>query len=175
MGMTANAQALTLATPAGPFSALLDGDGAVLASGWSAEPAALLALVHPALRPDALSGAGSDGAAAADAVERYLDGELGALDAVAVHQRGAPFTAAAWEALRAVPPGAPVSYARLAALAGCDRSARAAGNACARNAATLFVPCHRAVRSGGAVGGFRWGPAVKRWLLEHERLAAAPG
>jgi methylated-DNA-[protein]-cysteine S-methyltransferase len=45
---------------------------------------------------------------------------------------------------------------------------RAAASACARNAAALFVPCHRVLRTGGAIGGFRYGPATKQWLLAHE-------
>ncbi|MDN2501968.1 MGMT family protein, partial [Nocardia nova] len=46
-----------------------------------------------------------------------------------------------------------------------------AANACARNAAALFVPCHRILRTDGSLGGFRWGLGCKRWLLAHERAA----
>jgi methylated-DNA-[protein]-cysteine S-methyltransferase len=46
---------------------------------------------------------------------------------------------------------------------------RAAGTACARNAICLFVPCHRIVRSDGALGGYYYGLETKRGLLEHER------
>ena len=51
---------------------------------------------------------------------------------------------------------------------------RAAAGACARNAAALFVPCHRVLRTGGGLGGFRWGVEVKRWLLDHESAPGAP-
>jgi methylated-DNA-[protein]-cysteine S-methyltransferase len=61
-----------------------------------------------------------------------------------------------------------VSYTELAAKAGRPEAVRAAASACARNAAALFVPCHRVLRSDGSLGGFRWGTTVKRWLLEHE-------
>jgi methylated-DNA-[protein]-cysteine S-methyltransferase len=70
--------------------------------------------------------------------------------------------------LRTVKPGAPVTYADYATLAGSPTAVRSAASACARNAATLFVPCHRVVRTGGALGGFRWGVDAKRWLLTHE-------
>jgi methylated-DNA-[protein]-cysteine S-methyltransferase len=70
--------------------------------------------------------------------------------------------------LRTVKPGAPVTYADYATLAGSPTAVRAAASACARNAAALFVPCHRVVRTGGALGGFRWGVDAKRWLLTHE-------
>ena len=45
---------------------------------------------------------------------------------------------------------------------------RAAAAACAYNAAALFVPCHRILRTDGTLGGFRWGLPVKQWLLDHE-------
>jgi methylated-DNA-[protein]-cysteine S-methyltransferase len=67
-----------------------------------------------------------------------------------------------------VPAGAPVTYAELAAKAGRPAAVRAAAGACGSNAAALFVPCHRVLRTGGALGGFRWGLDVKRWLLDHE-------
>jgi methylated-DNA-[protein]-cysteine S-methyltransferase len=62
-----------------------------------------------------------------------------------------------------------VTYTGLAARAGRPAAVRAAAQACARNPAALFVPCHRVIRSDGTMGGFRWGVPVKRWLLEHER------
>ena len=54
-------------------------------------------------------------------------------------------------------------------MAGRPAAIRAAAQACARNAAALFVPCHRVLRTDGSLGGFRWGLDVKKWLLAHER------
>ena len=157
----------THATPTGPFTAVVDADGAVLASGWTAEVDELLALVHPSLRPVGASER-TDLGAVSTAITRYHDGDLGAVDAVPVRQRSGEFLEHAWEVLRSVPAGAPVSYTEYAAKAGRPAAVRAAASACARNAAALFVPCHRVLRNDGSLGGFRYGLPVKRWLLEHE-------
>nr|WP_281371613.1 methylated-DNA--[protein]-cysteine S-methyltransferase [Petropleomorpha daqingensis] len=74
----------------------------------------------------------------------------------------------AWEQLRRVPAGSPATYAEFAVRCGRPAAIRAAANACARNAAALFVPCHRVIGSDGGLTGFRWGTPVKRWLLDHE-------
>ena len=107
--------------------------------------------------------------AAADALRRYLAGDVSALDGVATSQPGGPFLTTAWETMRRVPAGTTVSYAELAARAGSPRAVRAAGSACARNAICLFIPCHRIVRSDGTLGGYYYGLDTKRSLLEHER------
>ncbi|WP_433871434.1 methylated-DNA--[protein]-cysteine S-methyltransferase [Saccharopolyspora sp. CA-218241] len=156
----------TTGTPAGPFTAVVDGDGAVLASGWTDRLDALLPQVSPALRGDCTEVA--DLGAVTRAVHAYHDGEIGAVDGVPVRQRSGAFLEHAWDVLREVRAGEPVSYAEFAALAGRPAAVRAAASACARNAAALFVPCHRVLRTDGSLGGFRWGLDVKRWLLAHE-------
>ncbi len=89
-----------------------------------------------------------------------------------VDVRGTAFQAAVWAALRRIPAGQTRSYAEVAAEVGSPGAVRAVGTACARNPAALVTPCHRVVRSDGALGGFRWGLEVKRALLDAER---APG
>lgn len=160
----------TATTPTGPFTALVDDDGAVLASGWTADVDVLLPLVHPSLRPTSVRRRDDLGAVSA-AITRYHDGDLDAVDAVPVRQRSGAFLEHAWEVLRTVPAGAPVSYTEYAAKAGRPAAVRAAASACARNAAALFVPCHRVLRTDGSLGGFRWGLPAKRWLLDHEARA----
>ncbi|EHY88807.1 methylated-DNA--[protein]-cysteine S-methyltransferase [Saccharomonospora azurea] len=154
-------------TPIGAFTAVVDADGAVLASGWTADATELASLVAAPLRPGDLKHH-TDLGAVTKAVRRYHDGELDAVDEVAVRQRSGAFLQHAWDVLRTVPAGRPVTYSEFAALAGRPAAIRAAASACARNAAALFVPCHRVLRTGGALGGFRWGLDVKRWLLTHE-------
>lgn len=156
----------TCDTPFGPFTAVVDDDGAVLASGWTARLDELLPQVHPALRPAAL--VEGDLGAVGEAVRAYHDGDLSAIDGVPVRQRSGAFLEHAWDVLRAVPAGAPVTYTEYAAKAGRPAAVRAAASACARNAAALFVPCHRVLRSDGTLGGFRWGTDLKRNLLTHE-------
>ncbi|MFD6564397.1 methylated-DNA--[protein]-cysteine S-methyltransferase [Micromonospora profundi] len=163
-----NIDSTVLSTPTGPLSILAGPDGDVLAAGFTADPAALLPLIHPTLRAPLRQR--TDLGPATAAVRSYLDGDLAAIDAVPVRQHtGGVFMAHAWQVLRAVPAGAPVTYTGYAALAGRPPAVRAAAAACARNAAALFVPCHRVLRTDGTLGGYRWGLDVKRWLLGHEQ------
>ncbi|GAA3872341.1 methylated-DNA--[protein]-cysteine S-methyltransferase [Saccharothrix violaceirubra] len=160
----------TVDTPIGPFTAVVAADGAVLASGWTGTTDDLLPRVSPSLRPTALT-TRRDLGRVTRAVRDYHAGDLTAIDDVPVRQRAGDFMDRALAVLRDVRAGEPVSYAEYAGLAGRPSAVRAAASACARNAATLFVPCHRVIRSGGAIGAFRWGVDAKRWLLNHE----APG
>jgi methylated-DNA-[protein]-cysteine S-methyltransferase len=66
--------------------------------------------------------------------------------------------------------GKTTSYATLARLSGSPKAVRAVGTACATNPIPIVVPCHRVIRSDGAVGAYRGGPAAKRTLLDLERL-----
>lgn len=157
----------TVDTPIGPFTAVAAADGAVLASGWTADVDVLVPLISPALRPADLRER-RDLGPITTAVRRYHGGDVAAIDDVDVRQQSGEFLSHAWEVLRKVPAGQPVTYTEFAALAGRPSAVRAAASACARNAAALFVPCHRVLRIGGALGGFRWGLDAKRWLIEHE-------
>ena len=78
------------------------------------------------------------------------------------------FTQRAQAALRGIPFGETVSYARLAELAGSPAAFRAAGSACASNPLPVLVPCHRVLASGGRIGGFAGGVDFKRGLLALE-------
>ena len=157
----------TVATPTGRFTFVVDDAGAVLASGWTDDAASLLPSIHRALRP-ASSRWSQELTAVSDAVEAYYAGQLDAIDAVAVRQRSGPYVEKVWESLRAVAPGSPTTFAELAEAAGHPTAIRATATACARNAATLFVPCHRVLRQDGTVAGFRYGKPLKQWLLTYE-------
>ncbi|MET8066265.1 methylated-DNA--protein-cysteine methyltransferase, partial [Micromonospora sp. NPDC005313] len=104
-------------TPSGPLSVLAGPSGAVRAAGFTADPAALMLLIHPSLRGELRERAELGPVTAA--VRAYLDGDLAAIDAVAVEQHtGGPFLTHAWRVLRDVKPGDPVTYTGFAALAG---------------------------------------------------------
>lgn len=163
--MTANYT--TTDTPFGPFTAIVDDDGAVLASGWTAQLEALVPVIHPRLRPTELVKHDSLGEVSR-AITAYHRGDLQAIDAIPVRQHSGEFRSHAWDVLRKVPAGEPVTYTEFADLAGRPAAVRAAAGACAKNAAALFVPCHRVVRTDGSLGGFRWGLAVKQQLLQWE-------
>ena len=172
---TTTAVTTTIETPDGPFTVVADPDGTVLASGWTAEPAALVALVHPDLRPADVTPVPDDAPAvvpAVAAVRAYYAGDVHAIDAVPVRQVSGPYRAHAWDVLRTVEPGDPVTYTRYAELSGRPAGVRAAAGACAMNAAALFVPCHRVLRTDGSLGGFAWGLDVKESLLARESIAA---
>ena len=82
---------------------------------------------------------------------------------------GTAFQQAIWAALRAIPPGETRSYAQLAASVGRPAAVRAAGTACGDNRLAVLIPCHRILRSDGALGGYAWGLDRKRALLDRER------
>jgi len=79
-----------------------------------------------------------------------------------------PFGQRVLRVTRAIPFGGVLSYAEVAAEAGSPRGSRAAGNALGSNPIPIVIPCHRVLRSGGALGGYGGGPERKRWLLELE-------
>jgi methylated-DNA-[protein]-cysteine S-methyltransferase len=169
---TATATATTVPTPDGPFTVVAASDGAVLASGWTDDVDSLVALVHPDLRPTEVTPVPDDAApvaAAVVAVRAYYAGDVHAIDDVPVRQVSGPFRAHAWEVLRTVGPGDPVTYTGYAELSGRPTAVRAAAGACAMNAAALFVPCHRVLRTDGSLGGYRYGLEIKRSLLDRER------
>ena len=103
-----------------------------------------------------------------DLISDYFDGDITALNSIQVRQPGAPFSQATWKAMKKVSPGKVISYAELAQRAGSPSAVRAAGSACAKNAIALVVPCHRIVKTGGALGNYAYGLEKKEWLLRHE-------
>ncbi|MHA6718939.1 bifunctional DNA-binding transcriptional regulator/O6-methylguanine-DNA methyltransferase Ada [Sphingomonas sp. RS6] len=84
--------------------------------------------------------------------------------------RGTAFQEAVWAALRAIPHGETRSYAQLAAAAGNPGATRAAGTACGANPVSIVIPCHRAQRGDGSMGGYAYGIDRKRVLRRREGI-----
>jgi methylated-DNA-[protein]-cysteine S-methyltransferase len=160
----------TMDSPVGPFTVVVGGAGTVRAAGFTDDVGELLRLIHPSLRADAAPAV--DVGPVRERVRSYFDGDLTAIDEVVVEQRtGGEFMRHAWQVMRDIKPGAPVTYSEFAERSGRPTAIRAAAAACARNPTALFTPCHRVLRLDGSLGGYRWGLPVKTWLLAHESTA----
>lgn len=81
---------------------------------------------------------------------------------------GTAFQRLVWEAIRGIPSGTTSSYAEIARRIGAPGAVRAVARACAANPVAVAIPCHRVVRSDGALSGYRWGTGRKRALLARE-------
>ena len=88
---------------------------------------------------------------------------------------GAPFQIKVWEALLRIPSGHVTTYAEIAAAIGHPKAVRAVGTAVGRNPISLLIPCHRALRKSGGLGGYHWGLRVKRAILAWESARAEAG
>lgn len=93
-------------------------------------------------------------------------------DTVPLYLIGAPFQIKVWEALLQVPSGHVTSYSEIAQAVGHPRAVRAVGTAVGRNPISYLIPCHRALRKSGGLGGYHWGLPVKRAMLAWESARA---
>ena len=117
------ARSACVETPPGPFTVVVGPDDVVLASGWTADVADLLPVVHRSLRPVWVEPV--EHLPVLDAVAAFVAGDVTAIDDVPVHQRSGPFLEDAWEVLRTVPAGTPDTYAGFAARCGRPAAVRA--------------------------------------------------
>ncbi|MCC7292173.1 MAG: bifunctional DNA-binding transcriptional regulator/O6-methylguanine-DNA methyltransferase Ada [Phycisphaerales bacterium] len=108
----------------------------------------------------------------AASVRRFADDSSLPLD-LPLDIIGTAFQQRVWRELRRIPSGTTRSYKEVARQLGDESASRAVAAACASNPVALAIPCHRVVRSGGQLAGYRWGIERKRQLLDRERQAAA--
>jgi AraC family transcriptional regulator, regulatory protein of adaptative response / methylated-DNA-[protein]-cysteine methyltransferase len=108
-------------------------------------------------------------------LQNWVDAALGNGEGAKLHLIGAPFQIKVWEALLSIPTGHVTTYSEIAQSIGNPKAVRAVGTAVGRNPVSWFIPCHRALRKSGGLGGYHWGLPVKRALLawESARLEAA--
>ena len=86
---------------------------------------------------------------------------------------GAPFQIKVWEALMSIPTGHVTTYSDIACAIGHPKAVRAVGTAVGRNPISWLIPCHRAMRKSGGLGGYHWGLPVKRAMLAWEAAETA--
>lgn len=103
-----------------------------------------------------------------DAIATWTKSALGLQGDTKLHMIGAPFQLQVWEALLRIPSGHVTTYSEIAQSIGRPKAVRAVGTAVGRNPVSLLIPCHRALRKSGALGGYHWGLPVKRALLAWE-------
>jgi len=125
--------------------------------------------------PRSVPGTHGDMEALALEINRFLHGEdiSFGMDRLRL-ERCSPFQQQVLRFEHGVPRGRVTSYRRIAQELGKPRGARAVGGALAGNPFPILVPCHRAIRSDGSLGGFQGGPTMKRALLTLEGIAFAP-
>ena len=92
--------------------------------------------------------------------------------AVPMHLIGSPFYVKVWKALLEIPMGHASTYSDVALRAGNARAVRAVGTAIGKNPISWLIPCHRALRKDGSLGGYHWGLGIKRAMLAYEALKA---
>ncbi len=104
---------------------------------------------------------------ALEEVDEYLSGKRQHFD-IPLLTVGTPFQKLVWETLQHIPYGETISYAQLAERTGRPAAVRAVASVNAANALSLFIPCHRVIRSNGDVGGYAGGSDAKKELLRLE-------
>lgn len=98
----------------------------------------------------------------------FIEGQ-GTLTRLPLDIRGTVFQRRVWDELRRIPRGETRTYREIARAVGAPDAVRAVGSACGANPVALVVPCHRAVRTDGGLGGYAWGLSRKKKLLAIEK------
>lgn len=156
-------------TPIGELLLVADQDGNLRAVDWTEHESRMRQLLQrhygengirlePGRNPNGLT----------DAMSAYFGGELRVIDTLPVETAGTSFQREVWRALRQIPCGTTISYAKLAERIGRPTAVRAVGLANGSNPVGVVVPCHRVIGSDGSLTGYGGGIERKRWLLAHE-------
>ena len=158
--------------PIGEMILLTDALGRARALDWTDHEARMMRLLRSHNAAESIeTTARSAPTPARRAIEAYFDGDLTAIDGIAIETGGTDFRRAVWRALRAIPAGTTMTYGGLARLLGMPRAVRAVGAANGANPISIVVPCHRLIGAGGSLTGYGGGIERKRWLLRHEGVA----
>ncbi len=106
-------------------------------------------------------------------LESWVTAAFAGAGDIALAPIGAPFQIKVWEALLSVPTGHVTTYSDIARVIGSPKAVRAVGTAVGRNPISWLIPCHRALRKSGGLGGYHWGLPVKRTMLAWEAAETA--
>ena len=106
------------------------------------------------------------------ALKPLVDAAFAQKGETALHLIGAPLQIKVWEALLSIPDGHVTSYSEIAKSIGSPKAVRAVGTAVGRNPVSWLIPCHRALKKSGELGGYHWGQPVKRAMLAYEAARA---
>ncbi|WP_108787970.1 methylated-DNA--[protein]-cysteine S-methyltransferase [Erythrobacter sp. Alg231-14] len=109
-----------------------------------------------------------------DAVVKAVEEPSSDMSAIPLDVKGTAFQQRVWSALREIPAGETRSYGELAMLLGNPNASRAVGGANGANNIAVLIPCHRVVQADGSIGGYAYGPEIKRELLQREGAEIAP-
>ncbi|MEP2782243.1 MAG: bifunctional helix-turn-helix domain-containing protein/methylated-DNA--[protein]-cysteine S-methyltransferase [Pseudoruegeria sp.] len=102
------------------------------------------------------------------AISPWVSAALNQNGEARLHLIGAPFQIKVWEALLSIPSGQVTTYSEIAQAVGNPKAVRAVGTAVGRNPVSWLIPCHRALRKSGGLGGYHWGLPIKRAMLAYE-------
>jgi AraC family transcriptional regulator, regulatory protein of adaptative response / methylated-DNA-[protein]-cysteine methyltransferase len=102
------------------------------------------------------------------AVQNHLAGQ-GPRFSLPLDIRATAFQMKVWNYLQSIPYGSVQSYGEVAAAVGEPSAVRAVARACASNKVAILIPCHRVIRGTGELGGYKWGLARKRAIIDNER------
>lgn len=152
-----------LKTPIGRLAIVTDERGRLHAVGFTGGHARM----ERELGRDALQSA-KDPGGTTSALAAYFDGELAAIESLAVAFGGTDFQRSVWRALTKIPCGETRSYGDIARRIGNPNAVRAVGLANGSNPIGIVVPCHRVIGSNGTLTGYGGGLERKLWLLRHE-------
>lgn len=158
-------------TPIGTALLVTDDDGALRLLDWEDHEDRLRVLMRRQYGSVALE-RGRAPEAVRLPLERYFEGELGALAKIPWRTQGTPFQEIVWQALTGIAAGETLSYGALASRIGKASAVRAVGLANGANPLSVVVPCHRVIGADGSLTGYGGGLERKRWLLRHEGALA---
>lgn len=153
---------LVAATERGVCAVTLGDDAEVLEAALASE--------YPAAKRERVTAPASTFGTWVAEIVAYLDSGRPA-SSLPLDLQATAFQWRVWRELQRIPAGETRSYSEVAAAIGAPKAIRAVASACAQNQVALVIPCHRVVRRGGEMGGYRWGVERKRELIEKERSA----